>query len=60
MMPEQGQTALRLRQGAERADRLDLPVPGRFLTGEERSLAVHMAREAGVLAALTAALQAME
>jgi len=51
MKAEQGQTALRLRQGAERADRLDLPVPGRFLTGEERSLAVHMAREAGVLAA---------
>lgn len=51
MKPEQGQTALRLRQGAERADRLDMPVSGRFLTGEERSLAVHMAREAGVLAA---------
>ncbi|MBQ7850823.1 MAG: hypothetical protein IJ343_13945 [Clostridia bacterium] len=46
-----GQLALRLRQGAERADRMDVPVPGRFLTGEERSLAVHMAREAGVQAA---------
>lgn len=40
--------ALRLRQYAERADRLDVPVPGRFVTGEERSLAVHAAREAGV------------
>lgn len=48
MRPEQGQTALRLRQGAERAERLDLAVPGRFVTGEERSLAVHQAREAGV------------
>lgn len=43
--------ALRLRQGAARADKLDLPVPGRFLSGEERALAVHMARETGVEAA---------
>ncbi len=43
-----GQVALRLRQGAEKADRLDMPVPGRFVAGEERSLAVHMARESGV------------
>ncbi|MBQ8200423.1 MAG: RNA-binding protein [Clostridia bacterium] len=42
------QLALRLRQGAERADRLDVPVPGRFVTGEERALAVHMARECRV------------
>lgn len=49
MRPGQdGQTALRLRQAAERADRLDAVVPGRFVTGEERALAVHMAREAGV------------
>lgn len=39
------QLALRLRQNAERADRMDMPVPGRFVTGEERSLAVHAARE---------------
>ena len=42
------QLALRLRQNAERADRMDMPVPGRFVTGEERSLAVHAAREACV------------
>ncbi len=42
------QLALRLRQNAERADRLDVPVPGRFVTGEERALAVHAAREARV------------
>lgn len=39
------QLALRLRQQAERADRMDLPVPGRFVTGEERAMAVHAARE---------------
>lgn len=43
-----GQTALRLRQGAARAERMALPVPGRFLAGEERALAVHEARAAGV------------
>ena len=49
MKPEQsGQLALRLKQGAERADRMDLPVPGRFVTGEERALAVHEARAACV------------
>ena len=48
MRQEQSQLALRLRQGAERAERMDMPVAGRFLTGEERALAVHMAREAGV------------
>ncbi len=42
------QLALRLRQHAERAERLDISVPGRFVTGEERSLAVHAAREACV------------
>lgn len=44
------QLALRLRQEAERSERMDMPVPGRFLTGEERAQAVHMAREAGVQA----------
>lgn len=44
------QLALRLRQNAERADRLDCAVPGRFVTGEERSLAVHAARETQVSA----------
>ena len=42
------QLALRLQQNAQRADRLDIPVPGRFVTGEERALAVHAAREARV------------
>lgn len=45
------QTSLRLRQAAERAERLDTAVPGRFLTGQERAQAVHAAREAGVSAA---------
>lgn len=49
-MEQPGQLALRLKQGAERADRMELPVPGRFLTGEERALAVHEARSAGVAA----------
>ena len=30
----EGQTALRLRQGAQRAEKLDRAVPGRFVTGE--------------------------
>ena len=42
------QLALRLQQNAQRADRLDVPVPGRFVTGEERAMAVHAAREARV------------
>lgn len=45
---EQEQLRLRLRQGAERAARMDIPAPGRFVTGEERAMAVHEAREAGV------------
>ena len=44
------QLALRLRQNAERADRLDIPVPGRFVTGEERAMALHAAKEARVAA----------
>ena len=44
------QLLLRLRQNAGRADRLDMPVPGRFVTGEERAAAVHAAREARVAA----------
>ncbi len=44
------QLALRLHQQAERADRMDIPVPGRFVTGEERAMAVHAAREARVAA----------
>lgn len=47
-MDASAQLALRLRQNAERADRLDMPVSGRFVTGGERSLAVHAAREAHV------------
>lgn len=42
------QTSLRLRQEAARAERLDAPVAGRFVTGQERALARHEAREAGV------------
>jgi len=49
MMKEiSSQLALRLQQNAQRADRLDIPVPGRFVTGEERAMAVHAAREARV------------
>ncbi len=47
-MKHDPQLALRLRQNAERADRLEIPVPGRFAAGEERALAVHAAREARV------------
>ena len=49
------QTALRLRQQSERAARMDAAVPGRFVTGEERALAIHAAREAGVQAAFDGA-----
>lgn len=44
----QEQLALRLRQAAEKANRLGLPVPSRFLSGAERCLALHAAKEAGV------------
>lgn len=44
------QLTLRLRQNAERADRLDTAAPGRFVTGVERSLALHAAKEAQVAA----------
>lgn len=44
----QEQLALRLRQAAERADKLSCPITARFLSGAERSLAIHAAREAGV------------
>ena len=44
------QLQLRLRQGAERADRMDLCVPGRFLSGEERQWALAAARASGVTA----------
>ncbi len=49
-MKDGAQLALRLCQNAERADRLDVPVPGRFVAGEERTLAIHAAREARVTA----------
>lgn len=48
MRSEAEQLALRLHQQAERADRLGTAVTGRFLTGEERSRAVHEARQCGV------------
>lgn len=44
------QLQLRLHQGAERADRLDRPVTGRFLAAEERALALREARACGVSA----------
>lgn len=44
----QEQLALRLRQAAQRAEKLSRPITARFLTGAERSLAIHEAREAGV------------
>ena len=49
-MNEQEQRVLRLRQAAQRAARLDRPVAARFVAGEERALAVHEARVAGVAA----------
>lgn len=45
------QLALRLRQAAQRADKTCAPVACRFLSGAERSLALHAAREAGVAVA---------
>ena len=45
-----GQLALRLQQNDQRADRLDIPVPGRFVAGVDRALALHAAREARVAA----------
>ena len=47
----QEQLALRLRQAAERAEKRSCPIAARFLSGAERSLAIHAAREAGVLVA---------
>ena len=44
----QQQLALRLRQAAEQADKRTCPIAARFLSGAERSLAIHAAREAGV------------
>ena len=46
----EGQTALRLRQGAQRAEKLDRAVPGRFVTGMERQEAQREAKACGVLA----------
>ena len=45
---EEEQLRLRLRQAAERAFRLDRPVPDRFVTGAELDWAIHEARQAGV------------
>jgi len=50
-MEQDSQAALRLRQAALRADRIGAAVPGRFVTGEERAMAVHEARAADVTAA---------
>lgn len=51
---------LRLHQGAQRAERMDMCVPGRFVTGEERALAVHLARECGVTAAFSGGMEDAE
>lgn len=48
---EEEQLKLRLRQTAELAARMDRAAVGRFVTGEERSWAMHEARQAGVEAA---------
>jgi len=48
---ETDQLELRLRQLAIKAEKTSRAVPGRFLTGEERSRAVHIARLQGVEAA---------
>lgn len=50
MKPETEQLQLRLHQWAQRADKLDRPVTGRFLAAEERSLALREARAFGVTA----------
>ena len=50
MRPEAEQLLLRLHQWAQRADKLDRPVTGRFLAAEERSLAQREARACGVIA----------
>lgn len=47
---QQEQLIRRLRSEAERASRLDHPVAGRFLSAEERSLALRAARDAGLTA----------
>lgn len=44
----QEQLALRLHQAAEKAERTGTAVPSRFLSGAERSLALHAAKEVGV------------
>ena len=49
-MNGQEQRVLRLRQAAQRSAKLDRPVPARFVSGEERALAIHEARAAGVAA----------
>ena len=50
MRETRDQTALLLRQGAQRAQRSGMSAPGRFVAGDERRLALHEAREAGVTA----------
>ena len=48
MRPEAEQLQLRLHQWAQRADKLDRPVTGRFLAAEERILAQREARDLGL------------
>lgn len=49
----QEQLALRLRQAAQRAEKIGAPVACRFLSGAEKSLALHAAREARVAVAFS-------
>ena len=50
MAEREEQLQLRLKQWAQRAARTDRPCAGRFLAGQERALARHEARAAGVCA----------
>lgn len=46
----QEQSILRLRQQAQRAEKLDRPVAGRFVAGEERAAAMREAKSRGIAA----------
>ena len=48
MRCEEEQLQQRLRDLARRSERIGIPVCGRFMTGAQRALCVHEARECGV------------
>lgn len=54
------QAQLRLREMARRSDRTWQPVCGRFITGAERSVCIHEARECGVLVSFDGGWQEAE